>query len=1003
MADAGVTGVVAKLGELAAAEATALLRVDAEIRALRRKLAYLQALVRGADRQRRGRASELLLLWLRETREVAFEVEDAVDEFHLRVETYHLRAKWRRRRRWFWWQRDAVSIVQSLATQIFVRHGLSNQISKINERIDELNQNKETYQIESSPSEIWSSSSVEVDPEWYEDKYVIGSRESEFAILKDLIVNKEGNISRRAVISILGERGIGKTTLAKKLYSDSDIIRHFEVHAWVCLPPHIRFKDYAEIMYAQVSSQVPETPEKNDDTQLTPGDGETTDNEELKLGQILENRRYLVVLDGLVSISDWNSLFGVLPDTTGSRILLTTHLNVKEINHIDQQIPPIGLPYLDKGYGEQLFCQRVFGATEPSQIYRSKDYYEKVHSISTGLPLAIVVLAGILRSKVIPMEWDDVFEQLESNGKPKPVRSIWSLAFDDLPHHLKSCFLYFASVSENVILYPDRLVRLWIAEGFVVPTKAKTLEDVAFDYLKELVSRGLVQVMEKDAGGCIKLVSIHNLLHAFVESEAQDACFLEIHHHANVVNPNAVRRLAIQNYVDAYVCIPNAFPKLRSLLCDFAEDQRSSSSSEELQTQTLWGNLAELCLRACDISENAGSNTLLHGLHFLQGSRFLRVIDLNGLKIQKLPNEIGSIIHLRYLGIRNSNLKDLPSSMYKLDNLQTLDVRRTNVGEVVNEFWEIEALRHVLAEKMLLPNCSVPLNNLMTLNGMVPSNSWDEKNCPLNNMIYLRSLSLSGISAAHTVALSAALRKMEFLVYLNLSGEALPSNMFTTSIMRRLQVLILHGMLEGIDDGLSDRYVLPNLTILHLHKSELSQQFVYKLAMLPCLVEMELLAVSYSETTMFFPEGFPSLAKLKIKNVSILQELVIGTGAMPMLSILAMYDCDSLRTLKALNGLQHLQEVAVYNMPEVIRNIELEDEKLFSKIKRLTTPTMKIDRRFVSGHLVRKMLPAERYTAVASESSCSGMEAAADPGAGKAIDDIQEYYAFGAWVRSTPE
>jgi hypothetical protein len=51
--------------------------------------------------------------------------------------------------------------------QIFVRHGLSNQISKINERIEELNQNKETYQIESSPSEIWSSSSVEVDPEWY--------------------------------------------------------------------------------------------------------------------------------------------------------------------------------------------------------------------------------------------------------------------------------------------------------------------------------------------------------------------------------------------------------------------------------------------------------------------------------------------------------------------------------------------------------------------------------------------------------------------------------------------------------------------------------------------------------------------------------------------------------------------------------------------------------------------------------------------------------------------
>ncbi|KAK8460268.1 hypothetical protein SEVIR_2G305200v4 [Setaria viridis] len=754
-------------------------------------------------------------------------------------------------------------------------------------------------------------------------------------------------------------------------------MKHFEVHAWVCLPQHIRFRDYVEIMYTQVSSQVPEAP----------GDEEIID-KELKLSQNLQNRTYLVVLDGLISISDWNSLFDVLPDTNGSWILITTHLNVKEINHIDPQIAPIELPYLDMKHGEQLFCQRVFGAREPPQNYWSRGYYEKVHNISTGLPLAISVLAGVLRSKAIPMEWDDVFEQLESNGQPKPVRSIWSLAFDDLPHYLKSCFLYFASVSENVILYPDRLVRLWIAEGFIVPKKAETLEDVGFDYLKELVSRGLVQVMEKDAGGCIKLVSIHNLLHAFMESEAQDSCFLEIHHQANVVNPNTVRRLAIQNYVDAYVHIPNAFPKLRSLLCDFAEDQRSSSSFGELQPQSLWGNLAELCSRACSISENVGSNTL-YGLHFLQGSRFLRVIDLNGLKMQKLPDEIGSIIHLRYLGIRNSNLEELPSSMYKLDNLQTLDVRRTNVGKTVDEFWGIEALRHVLAEKMLLPNCSVPLNNLMTLNGVVPSDFWDEKKCPLNNMIYLRSLSLSGISAPHITALSAALRKMEFLVYLNLSGEVLPTNMFTTSSMRRLQVLILHGKLEGTNDLLGDRYVLPNLTVLHLHKSELSQQFVDKLSLLPRLAEMELLVVSCIETTLFFHDGFPSLTKLKLKEVSTLQELVIGKRAMPMLSILAMYDCDSLRTLKALNGLEHIQEVAVYNMPEIVDNIKLEDEKLFGKIKRLTTPTMVTDRGVVPGHLVRRArIPHEQRDAVASESCFSVMEGAG-PGVGKAADDIQ--------------
>ncbi|TVU10665.1 hypothetical protein EJB05_44209, partial [Eragrostis curvula] len=810
MADAGVTGVVAKLGELAAAEATSLLRVDTEIRALRRKLAYLQALVRGADRQRRGRASELLLLWLRETREVAFEVEDAVDEFHLRVEDVHIRAK-RRRRGWWGWHLVAVDLVQGLAAQVVVRHGLSNQILKINERINELNENKETYEIESFPSEIWSSSSVETDPEWYEDGYVVGSRQSEFAILKDQIINKEENAFHRAVISILGESGIGKTTLAKRLYHHPDIMRHFEVHAWVCLPPHIRFEDYIEIMYMQVSSQVPEAP-KN----LVPflsDDGEITNKEHI-LGQHLRNRRFLVVLDGLANSNDWNSLFDVLPDDkNGSRILFTSRLNVKEINHIDPQIAPLELACLDITHGEEL-------------------------------------------------------------------------------------------------------------------------------------------------------------------------------------------RLAVHNYVDAHVQIPNSFPKLRSLLCDFAEDQRSSSVVGGLRPQTLWGSFAELCLRACGISEGTDSKTL-HGLHFLEGSRFLRVIDLNGLQIQRLPDEIGSIIHLRYLGIRNSNLDELPTSISNLDNLQTLDVRRTNIGNVADEFWEIEALRHVLAEKMLLPRCSIPLNNLMTLNGVVPSDSWDEEVCPLDYMICLRSLSLSGISELHCRAVSASLKKLEFLVYLNLSGIILPSNMFIDSSTRRLQVLILHGRLEGLNDLLSDRYILPNLHTLRLNKSELSQLFIDKLARLPCLAEMELLDGSYNETALVFPErGFQSLKNLKLRNLYSLQALVIEQGAMPMLSILAMYGCDNLRILNGLTALEHLQEVVLYNMEEIVDTIKLVDKKLFDKVKCLTTPRMGTDRG-VAGTWIRKAVP-KQFVDVASESRCGGLERT-DSVIEKTTDDIGIHYGSGAWIRSFAE
>lgn len=256
MVDAGVTGVLSKLGEVASAEATALFRVDDQIRELRRRLVYLQALVRGADQQRRVRVSELLLLWAHETREVAFEVEDAVDEFHLKVEAFQVEAKWGHS-----WYSSALKLLNGFRypMQIVARYRLSREITKINGRIEEISQIKETYKIENSPTEIWSASSIDAaDADWdIEAEDTIEFRETEFATLREYILDKQSKIEHRAVISIVGPSGIGKTTLARKLYNDRGVRDHFKVHAWISLPPHIRFEKYLEMMYEQVRRQVP--------------------------------------------------------------------------------------------------------------------------------------------------------------------------------------------------------------------------------------------------------------------------------------------------------------------------------------------------------------------------------------------------------------------------------------------------------------------------------------------------------------------------------------------------------------------------------------------------------------------------------------------------------------------------------------------------------------------------------------------------------------------------
>jgi hypothetical protein len=69
----------------------------------------------------------------------------------------------------------------------------------------------------------------------------------------------------------------------------------------------------------------------------------------------------------------------------------------------------------------------------------------------------------------------------------------------------------------------------------------------------------------------------------------------------------------------------------------------------------------------------ADANKKLHQLSIIRGLRFLRVIDLHGLLLESVPDEIGGIIHLRYPGIRKCDLSKLQASVSRLDNLRSPD------------------------------------------------------------------------------------------------------------------------------------------------------------------------------------------------------------------------------------------------------------------------------------------------------------------------------------------
>jgi len=110
--------------------------------------------------------------------------------------------------------------------------------------------------------------------------------------------------------------------------------------------------------------------------------------------------------------------------------------------------------------------------------------------------LAVIVLGGLLAVN----KWETVHRNINLYFCDKSdVFKVLAFSYDDLPWNLKPCFLYLVSFPEDVEIPVKRVLHMWIAEGFVPfdssdEERETTIENVAEQYLMELVKRGLVQV-----------------------------------------------------------------------------------------------------------------------------------------------------------------------------------------------------------------------------------------------------------------------------------------------------------------------------------------------------------------------------------------------------------------------------------------------------------------------------------------------------------------------------
>ncbi|KAL7170994.1 hypothetical protein ACSBR2_035786 [Camellia fascicularis] len=156
-----------------------------------------------------------------------------------------------------------------------------------------------------------------------------------------------------------------------------------------------------------------------------------------------------------------------------------------------------------------LFCRKTFQTNNcPSHL---EEILRSILKRCEGLPLAIVAITGLLsvKDKSSIAEWEKIYRsfgaELEANNKLMSLKKILSLSYIDLPYCLKLCFLYLSVFPKDHLIDHWRLIRLWIAEGFVEVQEGVQAEEVAESYLNELINRSLIQVAKIKGGRPIPL------------------------------------------------------------------------------------------------------------------------------------------------------------------------------------------------------------------------------------------------------------------------------------------------------------------------------------------------------------------------------------------------------------------------------------------------------------------------------------------------------------------
>jgi Leucine-rich repeat (LRR) protein len=449
-----------------------------------------------------------------------------------------------------------------------------------------------------------------------------------------------------------------------------------------------------------------------------------------KISDNLIGKRYLLVLDDVWTKDQilWDQFMVHLKSgTPGSAILLT--MCSSDVAGTVRSTYQFSLPFLSLGDSRRLF-QQSLGMPVKHLESEFVEVGKEIKNKCGGVPLAIKVIAGVLRGKELIGEWqamrDSNLLDVESEEASVSVSRCLMLSYFHLPSRMKQCFTICSVFPKGYMLDKEQLIDQWIAHDMITPESGvEYLEYIGHKYFNSLVQMSFLQDVAEDRYGRVEC-RMHDLVHDLALSIMGDEISFDVPNEATRTTKSyryfslikRTENLELKNIFRKARIVYMPWPRdytnfmelkhakhLRSVTVGYADAKEANAISQVEYLKYL-----SMSLRSREMfPEGITDVWSLQALHVTQSYSIL-----------ELPKSIGKLKKLRTLNLSGcKQLKHLPESIGDCQMISIIDLchceELTVLPDSIGRNKKLRVLRLSFTKIERLPSIITTLRNLECL------------------------------------------------------------------------------------------------------------------------------------------------------------------------------------------------------------------------------------------------------------------------------------------------